>query len=196
MDWSQFKAQLAQRERRHLDRERHAAVLMPLVFDGGEPRVILTRRTEDLSTHKGQVAYPGGRMEPEDQGDVIQTALRESHEEVGLAPDSVQVLGLLDDFPTVSDKVAVTPIVGLLTQTPELTPDPREVARIFEIPLELLCQQDSWEQKQVERNGRKWPMYYCHYDGEVLWGLSAYITLHCLELLDRAPFSIPNHTIK
>jgi hypothetical protein len=112
----------------------------------------------------------------------VETALREAHEEVGLSPDFVEVLGALDDFPTLFDGVVVSPVVGRVVHLPPLVPETSEVARIFTVPLSVLAERDSWRVTEVERNGQTLPMFFCDYDGETLWGLSAYMTLHLLEL--------------
>ncbi len=186
-----LKSRLAGRPRRAMARPAAAAVLVPVVDDGGPRRLILTRRTEHLPTHAGQVAFPGGGIDPGDQGPV-DAALREAREEIGLPPSRVEVLGLLDDFPTVTDRVVVTPVVGRLVEVPKLVPEPGEVARIFSIPVADLLDPSGWRTQDFERGGRTWPVYFFDYDGETLWGLSAYIVLHLLDLLpEGAPFALP-----
>lgn len=177
---------LAQRRRRTLVRPKAAAVLVPIIDDGDPRRLLLTRRTNHLPTHKGQVAFPGGRLENDETP--IEAALREAHEEIGLPASHVEVLGLLDDFPTIHNDTTVTPVVARIANLPPLTPEPGEVARIFDIPLSILLASESWRIDTVRHQKRQWPMYYCDHDGETLWGLSAYITLH---MLDQSPLSMP-----
>jgi 8-oxo-dGTP pyrophosphatase MutT (NUDIX family) len=182
---------LEKRPRRALDRHAHAAILVPIVDDGGPLRLILTRRTEALPTHAGQVAFPGGGIDPRDAGPV-ETALREAEEEIALPRDRPEVVGLLDDFPTVTDEMRVTPVVARLPGVPPLKPDPREVARIFDIPLEPLTDPKRWVVRDFEKDGRIWPVYFFDHDGETLWGLSAYVVLHLLDLSNLpAPFPLP-----
>lgn len=178
-----LRDRLPGRCRRVLERPQRAAVLVPIVDDGGALRLLLTRRTEDLPTHAGQVAFPGGLMEPDEDGPVA-TALREAEEEIGMPADAVEVLGLLDDFPTRTDAVAVTPVVGVLRRLPLLRARAAEVARIFDIPVAELVRADRWTWRDETRGGRSLRIYYFLHEGETLWGLSALIVVHLLEVSD------------
>lgn len=177
-----IRDRLAVRERNVWPSKKQAAVLVPLIADGQGPlRLLLTRRTEGIN-HAGQVAFPGGRRDPDDR-DIIHTALREAREEVDLPPERVEVLGLLDDIPAKDMRTLVTPVVGVVRALPPLTPSPAEVARIFDIPLPALRNADGWVTKmRPDDKGRTWPLHYFDWDGETLWGLSAYITLQLLSL--------------
>ncbi|HEU4402436.1 MAG TPA: CoA pyrophosphatase [Candidatus Polarisedimenticolia bacterium] len=172
---------LSRRPRRQIVRGERAAVLVAILDDGGPLRLLLTRRTAEVATHKGQVAFPGGLACPDDDGPV-RTALREAQEEIGLRPEAVEVLGLLDDVPTRTDAVAVTPVVGRLATLPHLTPHDREVARIFTVPLADLQRPERWTSRLEDRPGGARHVHYFEHDGETLWGLSARIVLNLLEL--------------
>lgn len=113
-----------------------ASVLVPLVERDRRLHVLLTRRTDHLHDHAGQVSFPGGRADPDDV-DVVATALREAHEEVGLPQHAVQVFGTLPTYTTVTSYV-VTPVVGLVDPTAPLTVQPFEVEEVFEVPLDFL----------------------------------------------------------
>ncbi|OLE65418.1 MAG: hypothetical protein AUG03_04820 [Acidobacteria bacterium 13_1_20CM_2_68_14] len=178
-----LRDRLPGRCRRVLERPQRAAVLVPIVDDGGALRLLLTRRTEDLPTHAGQVAFPGGLMEP-GENEPVRTALREAEEEIGMPADAVEVLGLLDDFPTRTDAVAVTPVVGVLRRLPLLRARAAEVARIFDIPVAELVRADRWTWRDERRGGRSLRIYYFLHEGETLWGLSALIVVHLLEVSD------------
>lgn len=184
----QLEARVRERQRRAIEAPRTAAVLVPLVFQPEGLSLLLTRRTEDLSTHRGQVAFPGGRAEPTDL-DPIDTALRECEEEIGLHRGFVQVLGMLDDFPTVDGSMVVTPVLAVVPTLPALRPQPSEVARIFSIPVPLLQRPEGWRVEEVPWRKSRWPLYHFDHDGETLWGLSAYITLMVLALVEGgSPF--------
>ncbi|HEX7157232.1 MAG TPA: CoA pyrophosphatase [Burkholderiaceae bacterium] len=115
---------------------RPAAVLVPLMLREGGLQVLLTRRTQHLHDHAGQISFPGGRIEAGDAGPV-QAALREANEEIGLEPERVEVLGTMPEYVTVT-RYAVTPVVGLVSPPPSLRPDPFEVDETFEVPLSFL----------------------------------------------------------
>jgi 8-oxo-dGTP pyrophosphatase MutT (NUDIX family) len=115
--------------------------------------VLLTRRTDHLRDHAGQISFPGGRREPED-ANAVATALREAEEEIGLSPGHVEVLGSLPDYTTVT-RFVVTPVVGLIEQLPTLTPDPFEVAEIFEVPLGFLMNPANHRSHVFELDGQR-----------------------------------------
>jgi 8-oxo-dGTP pyrophosphatase MutT (NUDIX family) len=123
-------------ERRVIERETtHASVLVPLVLRD-EMTVLLTQRTDHLNDHPGQISFPGGRAETSD-ADATATALREAHEEIGLEPFEIEVLGSLPTY-TTSTGFIVTPVIGLVQPGALLRPDPFEVAEVFEVPLAWL----------------------------------------------------------
>lgn len=152
----------------------HAAVLIPLVMRE-RLMVLLTERTTHLSSHSGQVAFPGGKVDAEDQ-DSAATALREAHEEVGLEPHFVQVLGTLPTYTTGSAYV-VTPVVGLVREGFDITPNPHEVADVFEVPLAFLMDPVNHRRHAVEWEGqrREWlSMPYMDEGKErFIWGATA-----------------------
>lgn len=191
IDPSALAGRLAAHSRVTLEGERHAGVLVPILLEADGPALLLTRRTETVGTHRGQVAFPGGRVDPED-ADLIETALREADEEVGLARDEVRVLGMLDDV-IARGSTIVSPTVAWLPGRPTLAANPAEVARIFTIPIAALQIAEGWRTQTISWKGRSWPMYFFDYDGETLWGVSAYITLKLLGFLPGgAPFTPPD----
>ena len=138
-------------ERRFIEREdTSASVLVPLVLRD-ELTVLLTQRTDHLNDHPGQISFPGGRAEPND-ADPVATALREAHEEIGLEPFEVEVLGSLPTY-TTSTGFIVTPVVGLVQPQASLRPDPFEVAEVFEVPLAWLMNPANHQRHALEFRG-------------------------------------------
>ena len=129
-----------------------AAVLLPLVQRAGGLTVLLTQRSAQLSSHSGQVAFPGGRTDPEDR-DAIATALREAWEEVGLAPQRAQVLGSLPVY-TTGSAFNVPPVVALVPPQP-LKPNPQEVAQVFEVPLAFILDPANHQRHRMFWQGRE-----------------------------------------
>lgn len=150
---------------------RPAAVLVPLVRRADGLQLLLTRRADHLRSHSGQVSFPGGRCEDED-GSLAATALREAHEEVGIEPDQVEVIGYLDDYPTMT-RFRVTPVVGILDPPAQYHPDPGEVAEIFEVPARLFLEPASFERKVFSRDGINLPFFEINYAAQRIWGATA-----------------------
>lgn len=150
---------------------RPAGVLIPVIERQDALTVLLTQRSAKLKAHAGQVSFPGGRMEDHD-ADVCVTALRETHEEVGIDPALVAVIGFLDSMPTITG-YAVTPVIGLVSPDFKLAIDRTEVEYAFEVPLEFLL--DARNDVPVERDieGRRMTMMELHYEGERIWGATA-----------------------
>ncbi|HVR33475.1 MAG TPA: CoA pyrophosphatase [Acidimicrobiia bacterium] len=155
-----------------------AAVLAPLYEDShGDIRVVLTKRPDTMPTHAGHLAFPGGRPDPGDDGPVS-TALREAHEEVGIEPESVEVLGFLPAVDTISFSLMVIPVVGRLASEPVLVPSPREVDRILLPRLVDLADDAGWRSEEW----RGHTVWFYEIDGEILWGATAWMTRTLLGL--------------
>ena len=165
-------------------------MLLPLMGPADDLHLLLTRRTMDVSTHKGQVAFPGGHVDAAD-ADATATALREAEEEVGLPPSAVRPLGLLDDLPSYTNKTIVTPVVGRVSAElalSDLTADPSEVDRVFAVPLAELQRRERWDVREEPWHGIRSTVYSFRTDeGESLWGLSAIFTLMLLAELPTPP---------
>ncbi len=160
-----------------------AAVLVGL-REAASPRLILTVRTSHLSAHAGQVAFPGGRVEPEDGG-ALNAALRESDEEVGLDPGLVTPLGYLDCFETVSG-YCVTPVVARVHADAQLYPAPDEVAEVFEVPLAFFLEPANLRRYTAEYRGRRRNMVEFVHGGHRIWGATAAMLLNLLQRMGRA----------
>lgn len=164
---------------------RAAAVLVPLFIVGGEVGVVLTQRTAHLRSHSGQVAFPGGGWEPGD-ATLKETALRESFEEIGLDPNDVDVLGAMEDVPTVGSDYMVRPYVARIPHPYEFVPDPNEVERIILPPLDLFADLTRRREEIRERDGRVYNVYFFDFEGAVVWGATARMLVSLVERLTGA----------
>ena len=162
-----------------------AAVLMPLFARDGELHIVYIRRSDHVASHRGQVAFPGGRVEAID-ATLLDAALREAHEEVGLNPATVDVIGGLPTMHTSASGIIVAPFVGVIPSDAGLKPDPSEVAEIFDVPLSALRDPQFRGDYEWKPDGRerasKFPAIL--YGGQVIWGLTLRITINLLEILD------------
>jgi len=147
-----------------------AAVLLPIIARA-EPTVLFTRRTPHLSRHAGQVSFPGGRLHAEDPS-LVRTALRETEEETGIAPELVEVAGFLDCYET-GTGFAILPVVGLLRTGFPLAPDPNEVEEVFEVPLAFLLDPVNRARRSMEWQGRRREFYAFTYGAHYIWGATA-----------------------
>lgn len=147
-----------------------AAVLVAIT-DRPEPGVLLTLRQPHLKRHAGQIAFPGGRVDPEDKS-VVAAALREAHEEIGLDPTMVEVVGTSDIY-RVGTGFAVTPVVGVVPPELCLTPQEDEVAAVFETPLAFLFAPGNHARKFVQWEGRERHFYEMHWEDRRIWGATA-----------------------
>lgn len=158
-------------------------MLIPLrrMGESTELEVIFTRRAETLASHSGQVSFPGGSVDPIDVSPEA-AALREAHEELALDPAKVSVIGSLDHVLSITG-YHVVPVVGLVDSKATLVPAAEEVARVFAVPLAELAERERWQMVTHERRGqtREFPHYY--FDGEDIWGLTAFMLLRLVELL-------------
>ncbi len=161
-----------------------AAVLVPLVERGGELRIVYIRRSDRVESHRGQIAFPGGRVNPAD-ATLLETALREAQEEVGIDPASIDVLGGFPTMTTMTSGIAVAPFVGLLASEVVLRADPAEVAEIFEAPLAVLADpgnRGTYEWRRAGHGASSHPTIL--YRRHTIWGLTFRITERLLEMLE------------
>jgi 8-oxo-dGTP pyrophosphatase MutT (NUDIX family) len=154
-----------------------AAVLVGLVPGNHGWEVLLTRRTDHLRDHPGQISFPGGRLEPHDEGP-RGAALREAREEVGIEPEYVDVVGYLPPHAVVTG-FAVSPVVAILRPGFTLRPDPTEVAEIFGVPLDYLLDPANFVSGERIVRGVRLPVYTCQFGPHLIWGATAQI-LHTL----------------
>jgi 8-oxo-dGTP pyrophosphatase MutT (NUDIX family) len=160
-----------------------AAVLIPLVVSETGVDLLLTRRTEDLETHKGQIAFPGGTV---DDGDASRrhTALRETEEELGIGPAHIEVLGILDDLLTPTGFV-ITPVVGIVKTLPAMKPNPREVAEVFTVPLTFFAESQNARREWLCTPLGEREVWFYEYEGRVIWGATAAMIRNLCDVLQR-----------
>jgi 8-oxo-dGTP pyrophosphatase MutT (NUDIX family) len=158
-----------------------AAVLLPLFLKDGSYHILFTKRTEQLNHHRGEISFPGGVCHPDD-ADTLQTALRETWEEVGIAPTAVEVLGMLDDFYSIHNYL-VTPYVGVFPAGYRLRINPEEIDRVIEVPLTHLLRPEIFRAEDWNWRGREHPVYFYRYGNDEIWGLTAAILKQFLDLV-------------
>jgi 8-oxo-dGTP pyrophosphatase MutT (NUDIX family) len=165
------------------DHARQPAAVLIGFREGVQPRLVLTVRTDHLQSHAGQVAFPGGRSEPDDD-DAVATALRESEEEIGLERAWVTPLGYLDCFETISG-FCITPVVASIALEAQLYPAPDEVAEVFEVPLAFLLEPENLRRYTMEFRGHQRPMVEFVHGGHRIWGATAAMLYNLLERMGR-----------
>ena len=159
-----------------------AAVLVPVFEEDGLARLILTRRSTNLPSHQGEIAFPGGKVHDGETSEA--GALREAHEEVGIPPEAVDVIGPLEELATVAGRFVLAPFVGVLPGRPVLVPNPAEVARIFDVTVAQLLEPDVYHEERWELPGMgERPMHFFDVAGETVWGATARILHDLLTLV-------------
>lgn len=171
-----IQQRLATRMRRVIDdpQMRRASVLLPLYRDAGETYAIFTRRTDTVEHHKGQISLPGGA---EDEGDAgpLDTALRETEEELGIPRAQVRILGTLDDVYTVVSGFVITPFVGLVPHPVPLRINPQEIAEILSVPLSTFRDPANLRVEEREREGERILVYFYYHGQHEIWGATGRI---------------------
>jgi 8-oxo-dGTP pyrophosphatase MutT (NUDIX family) len=181
---------LNSRTPRKLERhdEGRAAVLMPIFQKENDCFFLLTQRTHNVETHKGQISFPGGVAEGDEAPN--QTALRETWEEIGLASDRIELLGEFDEYLSVTGLI-VTPFVGRIDYPFDLNPNLNEVEQILHVPLSLFRDESCLRIEIRRRFDREQPVYFYNFHGRDVWGLTAQIIRDFIQLLDCASATHP-----
>ena len=165
---------------------RQSAVLIPLYERDGAPQLLFIKRTDRVRTHRGEIGFPGGRIEPEDASPLA-AALREAEEELGIAPESVTPLGALPPVSTVVTSTLIHPFVGRLDQPPELRPDPFEVAEVVEVPLMTLLDPATFVVEDWVLRGTPRTIFIYRYGPYDIWGATGRIVQQFLARLSEWP---------
>ena len=161
-----------------------SAVLVPLFQKDGEYHILFTQRTNTVRDHKGQISFPGGAYELQDVT-LLDTALRECREEIGLDAGAVDVLGELDNTPTLSTNYLITPFVGTIPWPYDFRIDPVEVERLIEVPVSELLNKDNLHHETETLDGALITTYYYKYKGKIIWGATARILTQFLDIYSR-----------
>lgn len=159
-----------------------AAVLLPLYKKQGEYHILLTRRTQKVEHHKGQISFPGGARHEDDKG-LMDTALRETFEEIGVQPEDVEILGELDNMGTLTSNYLVTPFVGIIPYPYELRVNRDEIDELLEVPLSALADERNHREEVYVIEGIEFKATMFDYGGHVIWGATARILEQFLDLL-------------
>lgn len=174
---------LSQRRKKTItdDSLRPSGVLLPLFYKDGKYHILLTRRTENLEHHKGQISFPGGAY---DEGDrtLMVTALREAYEEIGLKSEDVEILGELDDMVTTTEFI-ISPFVGFIPYPYEFNINTYEIAELIEVPVQALLDREEYREDFMTREGTPYHGYSYEYNGHIVWGATARILKQFLDLV-------------
>lgn len=185
-------ALLAHQPRKILTELPEAGILVPITRDTEQPKIILTRRAEHMNTHKGQVAFPGGKRDLGDHS-LSFTALRECHEEIGVPPDQVELIGALSEVVSLHG-IRVSPFVGLIDDDYPLVPNPEELDSIFKVPVQFFREAEPVRRDKMTYKGvaLSVPSYHFQCQGETyeIWGLSAIVVVELMNLAFGTEISI------
>ncbi|NHI91820.1 MAG: CoA pyrophosphatase [Candidatus Lokiarchaeota archaeon] len=158
-----------------------SAVLMPFFWEDNEIKIILTIRHKDLKHHRGEISFPGGKQDDDDKN-LIDTALRETEEEVGIKRDQIEILGRLDDLFTIT-KYIITPYVGLVKGNFKVNISDAEVHKVIKVPLHIFGENGCFQEETWEQNKTIYPIYYYYWRRNIIWGATAYIMNEFIEII-------------
>jgi 8-oxo-dGTP pyrophosphatase MutT (NUDIX family) len=164
---------------------RPAGVLVPLRLVGGEPAVVLARRTERVPHHKGQICFPGGSRDPGDR-DLLDTAVRESHEELGIRAADVELLGAMEPVPTVTG-FFIQPFLARIPSDARFLLDEFEIAEVFDAPLSVFTDLSRYRAAETIYLGKPYHVYFLDYGPHTIWGATARILHNLAEIALRFP---------
>ena len=179
----QLRNTLSSRQRRVIEHPpfSHAAVLVPLFKKEEDCHLLFTKRSDQVKYHKGEISFPGGVVDEEDL-ELISTAIREAHEEIGLRECDIQIVGVLDDIVTITEFI-VTPIIGLFPYPYPFKVSEMEISELIEVPLSSLLDEDCFSEREIFRGGQKEIVYAYQYGKHTIWGATARILKQFLDLI-------------
>ena len=157
-----------------------AAVLLPLLLKDDKLHILFTKRTQTVKAHKGQISFPGGVCDPEDES-LLYTALREAREEIGLKSEDVEILGALDPISTVTTGFLIHSFVGLIPYPYPFQPNGREVAEILIVPFHFLANVRHWSRRSFSGKDQPFDAYFISYGERIIWGATARILKNFFE---------------
>ena len=180
---NQMRNILSLRQRRMIEHPpfSHAAVLVPLFKKDGQCHLLFTKRSEQVKYHKGEISFPGGVVDEEDS-ELINTALREAFEEIGLKESDVQIIGVLDDIVTITEFI-VSPIVGFFPYPYPFKVSQAEIAELIEVPLVSLLDEECLSEREIFRGGQREIVFAYQYKEHTIWGATARILKQFLDLI-------------
>ena len=178
---------LSLRQKRHIvdDSRVSAAVLVPIYYKQGQYHILFTKRTEKVKEHKGQISFPGGGYQESD-GILLETALRESAEEIGLMAEDIEVLGELDDKISLTSNYVISPFVGLIPWPYEFKLNRHETDEIIEAPISALLYKNCLHKETEIQDSEVVNSYFYHYEGRIIWGATARILSDFLDIFTQA----------
>jgi 8-oxo-dGTP pyrophosphatase MutT (NUDIX family) len=183
-----IKRMLAEREKKVIlfsNKPIHpSAVLIPIYKKDGQYHVLLTKRTERLQHHKGQICFPGGSPHDED-GSLKNTALREAYEEIGICPEDVEILGELDNIGTLTSNFLITPFVGIIPYPYEFTVSKNEIDELIEVPLAVFADDSNYWEESWNAEGVTGKASFFKYRDKVIWGATARILKQLVGLVSN-----------
>jgi 8-oxo-dGTP pyrophosphatase MutT (NUDIX family) len=184
---AELKAFLSQRKKEIIVEKTRtpSAVLIPLYQDGGKYHIVFIKRTFWVPTHQGQIAFPGGARHASDKT-LLETALRETEEEIGVHKKDVTVLGELDDQITTTSNFVLTPFVGVIPWPYEFTLSAREVERLFMVPIPVLMDKARLKPEMEILNGKEVPSFAYYYQGKKIWGATARVLNKFLDIIKQS----------
>jgi 8-oxo-dGTP pyrophosphatase MutT (NUDIX family) len=162
---------------------RKAAVLVPIIQSGIYLDILLTLRTDLVEHHKNQISFPGGVADGDDES-IIDTALRETYEELGIKRDTIEILGELEQLTTPSG-FHISPVVGYLSSLPALRINPTEVTEVFTVPLDFFLEEQNMRSERRVVDGTEYDIYFYHYGEKIIWGATAHMIRSLVRAVDR-----------